>query len=858
MQVFTGNADSKMLVEDWIRDLQYLLDALDLPTHLRFSTVGRHLSGEARKLVLNLHPTHQTPKIAFGELRADYGDIQSFFDPLADFYECSQRPGESACSYAIALEALLRGVEEDQQHGKPFSDRDSKLTCQFLQGLIDEEVYACIAPIKPRLLSFHELQAELRDLARETRKFDPHRRNKKPMSQMHLAQAGGAPTMADRMKQASGLAELTEMVKKLALSQEEQIIKLSQLASRITASEPPAIQPATPPSQCRPLAASGKALYMCVTPLHIAVVNQNISLVHHLISHGGDVATPRATGLYFRKRRGGLIYFGEHVLSFAACTGNENIISMVINQGASTRVQDYLGNTVLHILVLQPNKITACQTIDLIMAHDTKLDHSVPLDMVPNLRGLTPMKVAAKEGNTVVFQHLVNERHVVHWSLGPLTSNLYDLTEIDSWAGNMSVLELIVRSHHKEVRTLLEVTPVKQLVSLKWNLYAKHYFRLLMIVYLLYILIFTLCCVFRPLKDIPENYTQSDRDKTIRIPKSLKESYVTPQDKVRLAGEIVSLLGAVAILLLEVPDIARFGVKRYFGQTALGGPFHVILITFACSVLLLLVFRVCDVQREGDVMAVCLVFCWCNVMFFSRGFQLIGPHVIMVQKIILEDLGTFMLQLFILTIAFSSGIWIVYMTQDPAAMPTFVNFPIILYTEYEYCLSMLNILWDPTIYTPPMAFVLLVVFSIIAGVLFVNLLIAIMTDTEWDVSQDKDLLWKIQVVSTILMLERKLPRCLWPRLGECGLKYGLKDTWYFRLEETNDQIIQNMRQYFSKQNERKKKESLDKTGPVKGAFFRIPDPKPQNVDRKAKRVAPDSSQHFGFGDEAEIFGGQRL
>uniref|UniRef100_A0A3Q3RDU7 Uncharacterized protein n=1 Tax=Monopterus albus TaxID=43700 RepID=A0A3Q3RDU7_MONAL len=532
-----------------------------------------------------------------------------------------------------------------------------------------------------------------------------------------------------------------------------------------------------------------------VTPLHIAVVNQNISLVHHLISHGGDVATPRATGLYFRKRRGGLIYFGEHVLSFAACTGNENIISMdylvlLVPHVSSTfplLVFFSRQHSTSHFLVLQPNKITACQTIDLIMAHDTKLDHSVPLDMVPNLRGLTPMKVAAKEGNTVVFQHLVNERHVVHWSLGPLTSNLYDLTEIDSWAGNMSVLELIVRSHHKEVRTLLEVTPVKQLVSLKWNLYAKHYFRLLMIVYLLYILIFTLCCVFRPLKDIPENYTQSDRDKTIRIPKSLKESYVTPQDKVRLAGEIVSLLGAVAILLLEVPDIARFGVKRYFGQTALGGPFHVILITFACSVLLLLVFRVCDVQREGDVMAVCLVFCWCNVMFFSRGFQLIGPHVIMVQKV-----GDTMWILSFFLISFS-GIWIVYMTQDPAAMPTFVNFPIILYTEYEYCLSMLNILWDPTIYTPPMAFVLLVVFSIIAGVLFVNLLIAIMTDTEWDVSQDKDLLWKIQVVSTILMLERKLPRCLWPRLGECGLKYGLKDTWYFRYESPAVKLQINIR-----------------------------------------------------------------
>lgn len=56
---------------------------------------------------------------------------------------------------------------------------------------------------------------------------------------------------------------------------------------------------------------SDKSSVSGVTPLHIAVVNQNINLVQHLISHGGDAATPRVTGLYFRKRIGGLIYYGS-------------------------------------------------------------------------------------------------------------------------------------------------------------------------------------------------------------------------------------------------------------------------------------------------------------------------------------------------------------------------------------------------------------------------------------------------------------------------------------------------------------------------------------------------------------------
>lgn len=62
------------------------------------------------------------------------------------------------------------------------------------------------------------------------------------------------------------------------------------------------------------------------------------------------------------------------------------------------------GNTILHILALQPNKMTACHAMDIIMSHDAEMDQPVDLDAVPNFRGLTPLKLAAKEGNTVVSE----------------------------------------------------------------------------------------------------------------------------------------------------------------------------------------------------------------------------------------------------------------------------------------------------------------------------------------------------------------------------------------------------------------------------------------------------------------------
>ncbi|XP_036819747.1 transient receptor potential cation channel subfamily V member 6-like [Oncorhynchus mykiss] len=557
-------------------------------------------------------------------------------------------------------------------------------------------------------------------------------------------------------------------------------------------------------------------LFLGMTPLHIAVVNQNINLVHSLIGKGADVATPRVTGLYFRKRRGGLLYYGEHILAFAACVGNQDIISMVINAGASTRVQDSIGNTVLHILVLQPNKTLACLALDLLLAHDVELDQTVPLDMVPNYRGLTPFKLAAKEGNLVAFQHLVNRRRVVQWNLGPLTSNLYDLSEIDSLVADddLSVLELIIGSQRREARRILEVTPVRQLVSLKWNLYGKHYFRLLLLLYLLYIGTFTLCCVYRPLKDAPENYTVSDMDKTIRVQKTLKESYVTYGDNLRLAGEMISVLGALVILLLEVPDMLRVGAKQYFGQTALGGPFHVILIAYAFLVVLLCVFRVSGVQGEAVVMAVCLVLGSSNVMFFARGFQMLGPYVIMIQKIIFGDLTKFMWLSFIVL-----ALWMVYMTQNPDSLPAYRSFPITLFSQFELSVGLIDLPVVHTITTPPIVHVLHCTFSVVC-MLLLNLLTAMMIDTQRRVAQERDELWRIQVVATTLMLERRLPRCLWPRLGMCGLLYGLGERWYLRVEDRNDPLVQKMRRYvqaFSKdEDQSKEREEMENTDTSKG------------------------------------------
>eukprot|EP00070_Physeter_catodon_P039207 XP_028346101.1 LOW QUALITY PROTEIN: transient receptor potential cation channel subfamily V member 6-like [Physeter catodon] len=219
-------------------------------------------------------------------------------------------------------------------------------------------------------------------------------------------------------------------------------------------------------------------LYEGQTALHMAVMNQNVNLVKALLAHGASVSA-RVTGSNFCPGPHNLLYFGEHPLSFAACMGSEEIVRLLVEHGADIRAQDSLGNTVLHVLVLQPSKTFACHMYNLLLSYDAYGGHLPSLELVPNHQGLTPFKLAGVEGNTTMFRHLMQKRKHIQWTCGPLTSTLYDLTEIDSPGEGQSLLELIVTSKKREARQILDQTPVKELVNLKWKRYGRPYFCML-------------------------------------------------------------------------------------------------------------------------------------------------------------------------------------------------------------------------------------------------------------------------------------------------------------------------------------------------------------------------------------------
>ncbi|OBS69690.1 hypothetical protein A6R68_01768, partial [Neotoma lepida] len=545
-------------------------------------------------------------------------------------------------------------------------------------------------------------------------------------------------------------------------------------------------------------------LYEGQTALHIAVMNQNVNLVRALLARGASVSA-RATGSAFHLSPHNLIYYGEHPLSFAACVGSEEIVRLLIEHGADIRAQDSLGNTVLHILILQPNKTFACQMYNLLLSYDGG-DHLKSLELVPNNQGLTPFKLAGVEGNTVMFQHLMQKRKHIQWTYGPLSSTLYDLSEIDSSGDEQSLLELIVTTKKREARRILDQTPVKELVSLKWKRYGRPYFCMLGAIYVLYIICFTMCCVYRPLKPRITNRT-NPRDNTLLQQKLLQEAYVSPKDDLRLVGELVSVIGAVIILLVEIPDIFRLGVTRFFGHTILGGPFHVIIITYAFMVLVTMVMRLTN--TDGEVVPMSLA-----LMIFG-------------------DLMRFCWLMAVVILGFASAFYVIFQTEDPDELGHFYDYPMALFSTFELFLTIIDGPANYDVNLPFMYSITYAAFAIIATLLMLNLLIAMMGDTHWRVAHERDELWRAQVVATTVMLERKLPRCLWPRSGICGREYGLGDRWFLRVEDRQDLNRCRIRRYaqafqqhdglYSEDSEKDSGEKLEMARSF-GAYLSFPTP----------------------------------
>ena len=174
VSVFTGRDKQGPRIEDWVRDMRYLLQVKGpAAPQVAFNEIVRHTGGRARDLLLNLEERDSevpSANAVFKELLEEYGELDLTVSPMAAFYARLQMPNESPSDYAIALEALLRRATTYGARAQD-SQRDGTLTTQFMLGLRDRAVKSRLAPMRPRDMTFKDLRRELQVINEEVRQM---------------------------------------------------------------------------------------------------------------------------------------------------------------------------------------------------------------------------------------------------------------------------------------------------------------------------------------------------------------------------------------------------------------------------------------------------------------------------------------------------------------------------------------------------------------------------------------------------------------------------------------------------------------------------------------------------------------
>uniref|UniRef100_A0A8C1QZL6 Transient receptor potential cation channel subfamily V member 4-like n=1 Tax=Cyprinus carpio TaxID=7962 RepID=A0A8C1QZL6_CYPCA len=496
-------------------------------------------------------------------------------------------------------------------------------------------------------------------------------------------------------------------------------------------------------------------------------------------------------------------YRGELPLSLAACTNQPDMVHYLTensHKAADLRRQDSRGNTVLHALVriadnTRDNTRFVTKMYDLLLIKCAKLYPDCNLENVLNNDGMSPLMMAAKLGKIGVFQHIIRReikdeeaRHLSRkfkdWAYGPVYSSLYDLSSLETCGEEVSVLEILVYNSRIENRhEMLAVEPINELLRAKWQKFAAVTFYISVFSYLATMIIFTLVAYYRPSTGTPP-YT-----------------YNSTQDKVRLAGEIITVASGVFFFTTNIKDLF---LKKCPGVNSLfiDGSFQLLYFIYSVLVLVSAALYLSGIEAYVSVMVFALALGWMNTLYFTRGLKLTGTYSIMIQKILIKDLFRFLLVYVLFMIGYASALvsLLKICPEKNICNGTCPKYPECRDTNTfsEFLLDLFKLTigigeLDEMLkgaQYPVVFLILLVTYIILTFVLLLNMLIALMGETVGQVSKESKQIWKLQWATTILDIERSFPVCLRKsfRVGEMvtvgkGLDGTPDKRWCFRVDE---------------------------------------------------------------------------
>ncbi|XP_076131150.1 transient receptor potential cation channel subfamily V member 1-like [Alosa pseudoharengus] len=545
--------------------------------------------------------------------------------------------------------------------------------------------------------------------------------------------------------------------------------------------------------------------YKGQTALHVAIERRSQYFVELLVQKGADVHA-NASGRFFQLQDGPSFYFGELPLSLAACTNQKDMVDFLLEnqyQNADVREADSQGNIVLHALVMvadnsPENTDFIIKMYDHILTRAAQLHPKVKLEEIENKQGLTPIKLAAKKGKIELFKHMLHRefqdkktRHLsrkfTEWAYGPVYSSLYDLSSLDSYE-TKSVLEIVVHGEIPNRLEMLQVEPLNGLLEEKWRRFAHPIFLFRLMVYLIYLSIFSIVTYFWK------------HESTALPPYPLEK---TLHGHLLLSGQVILLLGSVYFFFKGLSDLRR--KQRTIESFPVDGFCDLLFFIQAVLFLVSVVLYFCSRREYLGCIELCLALSWVNLLYYFRGSKNMGIYSVMMQKMILGDILHFFVVYMVFLFGFSAAVFTlldkpinqtVLESKNTKGIdrtckkPARQNLTATALELFKFTIGMGDLEFTEQYRYKEVFYVLLISYIVLTYILLLNMLIALMSKTVQRTSEESANIWRLQRAITILDIERHLPWCL-----KCRLRSGVEKNlgtenveerrWCFRVQEVN-------------------------------------------------------------------------
>ncbi|XP_046531974.1 transient receptor potential cation channel subfamily V member 3 isoform X5 [Equus quagga] len=460
-------------------------------------------------------------------------------------------------------------------------------------------------------------------------------------------------------------------------------------------------------------------------------------------------------------------YEGETPLALAACTNQPEIVQLLMeNEQTDITSQDSQGNNILHALVtvaedFKTQNDFVKRMYDMILLRSGNWE----LETTRNKDGLTPLQLAAKLGKAEILKYILSReirekplrslsRKFTDWAYGPVSSSLYDLTNVDTTTDN-SVLEIIVYNTTIDNRhEMLTLEPLHTLLHMKWKKFAKYMFFLSFCFYFFYNITLTLVSYYRPREE-----------EALPHPLALTHK----MGWLQLLGRMFVLIWAMCISVKE--GIAIFLLRPSDLQSILSDAwFHFVFFVQAVLVILSVFLYLFAYKEYLACLVLAMALGWANMLYYTRGFQSMGMYSVMIQKVILHDVLKFLFVYIVFLLGFGVALasLIEKCSKDNKNCSSYGSFSDAVLELFKLTIGLGDLNIQQNSKYPILFLFLLITYVILTFVLLLNMLIALMGETVENISKESERIWRLQRARTILEFEKMLPEWLRSRfqMGE--------------------------------------------------------------------------------------------